>query len=98
MLVIQKSFLIAQWTDALKGVRKWLMPPLADFLVDEERSLSERGLIASIYGTYAIDLPDGYALLEKRLAEQDKPDALVEARIVLAKQRASAATATIRSL
>ena len=46
-LVIQKPFVIAQWTDALKGVGRWLIPPLADFLVDEKRSVSERGLIAS---------------------------------------------------
>ena len=49
-LAIQKPFVLAQWTDALKGVGKWLIPPLADLLVDENRSVSERGLIASVYG------------------------------------------------
>jgi hypothetical protein len=34
-LVIQKPFVIAQWTDALKGVGRWLMPPLADFLMGD---------------------------------------------------------------
>ena len=69
-LVIQKPFVIGQWTDALKGVGKWLIPPLADFLVDEKRSVSERGLIASVYGTYAADLPDAYARLEKAVGRE----------------------------
>ena len=68
-LVIQKPFVIAQWTEALKGVGSWLIPPLAAFLVDEKRSVSERGLIASVYGTYAADVPDAYARLEKQLDE-----------------------------
>ena len=35
-LVIQKPFVIAQWTEALKGVGRWLIPPLADFLGGRE--------------------------------------------------------------
>jgi hypothetical protein len=69
-LVIQKPFVIAQWKDALKGVGRWMIPALAGFLVDEKRSGSERGLIASLYGSYATDMPDAYARLEKQLAEQ----------------------------
>jgi hypothetical protein len=47
-LVAQKPFGIAQWIDALKGAGKWLLPTLADFLVDEKRSVSERGLAVRI--------------------------------------------------
>jgi formylglycine-generating enzyme required for sulfatase activity len=88
-LVIQKPFVIAQWADALKDADKWLIPPLADFLVDEKRSVLERGLIASIYGTYAANLPDAYARLEKQLDEKPAPDASMEAKIALAKKQAS---------
>ena len=94
-LVIQKPFVIAQWTDALKGVGRWLIPPLADFLVDEKRSVSERGLIASVYGTYAADTPDAYARLEKQLAETSEPNASVEAKIALAKKQASIGVALL---
>ena len=83
-LVIQKPFVIAQWTDALKGAEKWLIVPLADFLTDEKRSVSERGLIATIYGTYAADLPEAYARLEKQLDEKIVPD-----KVALAKRQAS---------
>ncbi len=88
-LVIQKPFVIGQWTDALKGVGRWLIPPLADFVVDEKRSVSERGLIATIYGNYAAETPDAYARLEKQLAEASEPNAFIEAKIGLAKKQAS---------
>jgi formylglycine-generating enzyme required for sulfatase activity len=83
MLVIQKPFMIAQWTDALKSVDKWLISPLAEFLEDERRSVSERGLIASIYGTYAANIPDAYSRLEKRLTEHGEPDASPDAKVAL---------------
>src|SRR5207248_3275802 len=38
-LVIQKPFAIAQWTDVLKGAGRWLLPPLADFVVQENRGV-----------------------------------------------------------
>ena len=94
-LVIQKAFVIAQWTHALKGVRKWLIPPLADLLVDEKRSVSERGLIATIYGTYAVDMPGAYARLEKQLNEKSSPGASVGAKVALAKKQASAGVALL---
>jgi hypothetical protein len=95
MLVIQKPFLIAQWTAALKDVGPWLIPPLADFLVDGKRSLSERGLIATVYGTYAADLPDGYARLEEQLDENSPPRASVAAKVALARRQASVGVALL---
>lgn len=89
MLVIQKPFVISHWADALKGVGRWLIPPLADFLGDERRSVPERGLIASIYGNYAAGIPDAYARLKKRLTETNTPDALVESQVALAKKQSS---------
>jgi formylglycine-generating enzyme required for sulfatase activity len=94
-LAMQKPFVIAQWTDALKGVEKWLIPMLADYLVDEKRSVSERGLIATVYGTYATGLPDAYARLEKQLDEKSDPNAPAEAKIALAKRQASIGVALL---
>ena len=94
-LVIQKPFVIAQWTKALKDAGKWLISTLADFLVDEKRSVSERALIATVYGTYAADLPDAYARLEKQLEEKPEPDASADAKIGLAKRQASVGVALL---
>jgi formylglycine-generating enzyme required for sulfatase activity len=94
-LVIQQPFVIGQWTTALKSAGKWLIPPLADLLVDEKRGVSERGLIASIYGTYATETPDAYARLEGRLTEKGETNASVDAKIALAKRQASIGMALI---
>ncbi len=95
MLVVQKPFVIAQWTDALRGAGKWLIPPLGKFLVDEKRSVAERGLIATLYGTYAAELPDAYTRLEQVLAEQSGPGASEEAKVALARRQASIGTALL---
>jgi serine/threonine protein kinase/formylglycine-generating enzyme required for sulfatase activity len=91
---LSKPFAIAQSTDLLKGVGSWLIPTLADFLVDEKRSVAERGLIATVYGSYA-DSPDAYTRLEKQLTEQPGPDATEEARLALARRQASIGVALL---
>ena len=88
-LFIQKPFVVAQWVDALKGVEKWLLPSLADFLVDENRSVSERSLIINVYNTYATDQPDAFAPLEKKLDEKNAPNASLDDKIDLAKKQVS---------
>ncbi|HQR08280.1 MAG TPA: SUMF1/EgtB/PvdO family nonheme iron enzyme, partial [Gemmatales bacterium] len=88
-VVIQKPLTILKWTEAVKGAGKWLLPSLANFLVDEKRTLTERGLIASVYGTFAADLPNGYDWLEKELAEPLKPSAFAEVKIALARKQAN---------
>ena len=95
LLVIQKPFAIAQWTGALQGVGKWLIPPLAEFLTDEKRSISERGLIATVYGTYAADLPDGYAPLDKLLDDKSASDAPTAVKVALARRQASIGVALL---
>ena len=94
-LVVQKPFVIAEWADALKGVGGRLTPALADFLADEKRGVSERGLIASVYGDFAADAPDAYDLLERRLDEKSDPNDPVEVRVALARKRAAVATALL---
>jgi formylglycine-generating enzyme required for sulfatase activity len=94
-LVIQKPFEMGQWADALKGVGRWLTPPLAASLADGERSASARGLIATVYGTYAAHTPDAYARLEKQLAEQPAPAASAEAKLALTKRQANVGVALL---
>lgn len=76
ILVNQEPFVIALWTEALKGARRWLIPPMADYLTDEKRTLPSRGLISKVYDTYAADLPDAYTRLEKHLDETPPPSSL----------------------
>src|SRR5476649_1788359 len=59
------------------------------------REVSERGLIASIYGTYATDVPDAYSRLEKQMAEASEPNASIEAKTALAKKQASIGVALL---
>ena len=92
MLVVQKPFVIAQWSDALTGVGRWLLLPLADMLVDEKRGVPERGLVATLYGKFATDNPAAYARLENRLTETAGPDATVESKVM---QQASIGSALL---
>ncbi|MGA2253593.1 MAG: SUMF1/EgtB/PvdO family nonheme iron enzyme [Thermoguttaceae bacterium] len=94
-LVIQKPYMVFQWTSASKPAGKWLVPPLASFLGDEKRGFSERGLIAEVYGAYAADLPDADTQLEKQLAEKTEPGASVETKIALAQRQASVGAALL---
>lgn len=95
MLVIQKPFVIAQWTAALKDVGRALLPPLADMLVDEQRSVAERGLIATVYGAFAAETPEAYLQLENQLAEKSASEASADANIALAKRQASIGAALL---
>jgi formylglycine-generating enzyme required for sulfatase activity len=88
-LAAQKPFEMARWTEVLKPMRKALLTPLASFLEDEKRSPSERELIANIYGNYAADVPEAYAQLEKRLADESAPDASAEKKLELTKRQAN---------
>ena len=95
ILVIQNPFVIAQWTKALQGVARWLIPPLADFLVDEKRSVSERGFIAKVYGKFAAEWPEAYARLEKELIRTSAADASAEDKVALAREQASVGLALL---
>jgi formylglycine-generating enzyme required for sulfatase activity len=79
----------------LRGAGKWLLLPLADFLVDEKRSVVERGMIATVYGTYAAELPDAYARLDQVLAEQSGPGASEGDKVRLARRQAGIGTALL---
>jgi formylglycine-generating enzyme required for sulfatase activity len=44
---------LAQWIEALQPVAKWLLSPLASFLEDERRTVSERRAIVDLYKAFA---------------------------------------------
>ncbi len=94
-LVVQKPFVLAPWTNALHGAGRWLIPPLAEFLVDESRGLSERGRIASVYGTFATDVPDARTRLEQEFTTIIGTESTPEAKIALAKRQASIGVALL---
>jgi len=94
-LVAQPPFVVARWTAALEGAGRWLIPPLAEFLVDESRGLSERGVIASVYGSFARVVPGSHAWLERELAAAAGPDAAPDERVGRAKRQASLGMALV---
>ena len=82
---------IVQWTDALRGARKSLIPPLANFLQDENHTPLERGLMAKVYGSYAPDVPGAYSLLENGL----KLDDSAKDKVDVARRQASVGVALV---
>jgi formylglycine-generating enzyme required for sulfatase activity len=94
-LAAQKAWAIGKWAEALQPAARWLLPPLAGFLEQDQRSGSERALIASLYGQYAAGQEDGFARLEKVLAEQSKANAAEDARIALARGQANVGAALL---
>jgi formylglycine-generating enzyme required for sulfatase activity len=94
-LAAQKPFEMARWAELLRPMRKVLLPPLAAFLEDEKRSPTERELIANIYGSYAADVPEAHARLEKRLADASAPDAPAEKQLERTKQQANLGVALL---
>ncbi len=94
-LVNQEPFVIVPWANALKGAGRWLISPLGDFLVDENRSLPFKGLAAKVYGTFAADTPDAVARLENQLAATPGPEPKEDEKIALAKRQASVSVALL---
>jgi formylglycine-generating enzyme required for sulfatase activity len=94
-LVAQNPLVLGQWSELLRPVRRFLLPPLAGFLEDEQRSVSERGGIARVYDSYAEGLPEAFAPLEQRLTATPAPGASLEARLALAQRQAAVGAALL---
>jgi serine/threonine protein kinase/formylglycine-generating enzyme required for sulfatase activity len=93
LLVPENVLLLARWADALRPVRRSLLPALAVLATEEGHDPEERRTIAGLYADYAEGLPDAFAPLERVLAERVGPGAGVEARLALARRQANAAVA-----
>ncbi len=96
-LVAEPVLEIARWAEALRPVRRQLLPSLAALLVESDQDAATRRMITRLYGDYAGGLAEPYAPLKKEAAgdigvtagaEQD-PDA----RLARQRRQANAAVA-----
>jgi serine/threonine protein kinase/formylglycine-generating enzyme required for sulfatase activity len=92
-LVAQPAVEMGRWAEALQEVGRHLLPPLAEVLLDEGRSPTQRGTIALVYAVYANTQADGFALLETVLAEKANAQSTPEDKLNLARRQANAAAA-----
>jgi serine/threonine protein kinase/formylglycine-generating enzyme required for sulfatase activity len=67
VLVAQNPSVLETWIEGLKPVADRLLPALAGFLEDHNRSAAERRTIAHIYAKYASGRAEVFARLEQRL-------------------------------
>jgi formylglycine-generating enzyme required for sulfatase activity len=80
-LVAQDALVMGRWAKMLQPVRRHLLPPLADTLVDDKRSAAQRRTIAQLYAGFAEDQPDAFERLEKTAAAKvEGEDKLAQAR------------------
>jgi formylglycine-generating enzyme required for sulfatase activity len=90
-LVAEHPLVVGKWAEALKPVRRSLLPPLAALLVEEGRGAESRRLITGVYAGYVEGVPDAFAPLEQVLAEEGDPKDKADARVALARRQADAA-------
>jgi formylglycine-generating enzyme required for sulfatase activity len=91
-LVAENALVVGKWAEALRPVRRSLLPPLATLLLKEGRAAESRRLITGVYAGYVEGVPDALAPLEQVLAEESDPKAAAaEARRDLARRQANAA-------
>ncbi len=88
-LVAQDALVMGRWAELLKPVRRHLLPPLAETLLDDKRSAAQRSTIARLYAGYAEDQPDAFDRLEKTLVEKSEGGD----KLPLARRQANAAAA-----
>ncbi len=92
-LVAENALVLGKWADALRPVRRYLLPPLAALLLEEERGAAERRTLTRLYGDYAAGVADAFGPLEKVLAEPAGAGAIAEARLALRRRQANATVA-----
>src|SRR5262249_6621703 len=92
-LVSQNALVMGQWAEALRPVRRNLLPPLAGFLQEPGRGAGSCRTIAGICVGYAQHLPDAFAVLEKTLGEGSGPQATEAEKLDGARRQARAAAA-----
>jgi serine/threonine protein kinase/formylglycine-generating enzyme required for sulfatase activity len=88
-LVAQQPYEVPQWAELLRPSGSFLIEPLGGYIADESRSGAEVALIAGIYRTYALDNPNAYGELEKRLVQECGAEAPEEVKVAKAKRRAN---------
>ncbi|MBI1915397.1 MAG: SUMF1/EgtB/PvdO family nonheme iron enzyme [Planctomycetes bacterium] len=92
-LVAENALVIGKWAEALRPVRRHLLPPLAALLVEEGRGAAERRTLTRLYADYAEGVPDAFVPLEKMLSAQPDAKADREAQLAHVRRQANAAVA-----
>jgi serine/threonine protein kinase/formylglycine-generating enzyme required for sulfatase activity len=94
-LVAENSLVIARWAEALRPVRRHLLPTLAALLLDDGHDAAARRTILGLYSDYAQGVPDSFALLEHVAEGQGDRD---EPRRVNRQRRQATAAAALAAL
>jgi serine/threonine protein kinase/formylglycine-generating enzyme required for sulfatase activity len=92
-LVTEQALEIGKWAEALRPVRRALLQPLANMLVDDKRGPAERRAIAGLYAGYAEGLPEAFVPVEKVLADEVPAGATEEKGLAALHRQANAAAA-----
>ena len=92
-LAAENGLVIARWADALRPVRRHLLPQLAELLVADGQDAAGRRTITGLYGDYARGLPAPFGPLEREAAAEIPPEADPEDRLAQDRRRANAAVA-----
>ena len=86
-LAAENGLEIAGWADALRPVRRHLLPPLATLLVAGGQDAAGRRTITRLYGDYARGLPAPLAPLEAEAAAEIGPEADHDDRLAHVRRR-----------
>jgi formylglycine-generating enzyme required for sulfatase activity len=93
--VTENPVVLGRWLEALRPVRKALLPPLAVFLEDEKRGDADRRISAEVFGTLAEGEAEAFAPLEARLTVPVKPNTAPEEYASQVKRRANTGVALV---
>jgi formylglycine-generating enzyme required for sulfatase activity len=72
-LIAEDSLVIARWAEALRPVRRYLLPPLANLLLEEGHDVASHRTIIRLFSDYAEGVPEAFAPLEEEAARESKP-------------------------
>jgi eukaryotic-like serine/threonine-protein kinase len=92
-LAAENGLVIARWAEALRPVRRHLLPPLAALLVEDGLDAAGRRTIILLYGDYAEGLSDAFTPLENKAAGAGSPGADREGNVAGQQRQANAAAA-----
>ena len=94
-LLLQEPFAIGDWTRSLESAKKWLMPPLEEMIVDEQRSPADRSLALRAFQNLAGDQSGAYDDFEKLFSWTTESDRKDSKRLMVTKRQANAGVALL---
>ena len=83
-LVAEDGLVILRWAEALRPVRRHLLPHLAALLVADGQEMARFRTITTLYGTYAAGTPDALTALEQIATQDSQPRRQANATVALA--------------